>query len=57
VKARKLNAGSPWWITLDNQTEDQLQRWVKDSPRIEKTRTSQKCIAGGVLTPSDFVVV
>ena len=49
VKARKLNAGSPWWITLDNQTEDKLQRWVKDSPRIEKARRSQRRIAGGAL--------
>jgi DNA invertase Pin-like site-specific DNA recombinase len=49
VKARKLNAGAPWWIILDNPTEDKLRRWVKDSPRIEKTRTSQRCIAGGAL--------
>lgn len=49
VKARKLNAGSPWWITLDSRTEEKLHGWAKHSPCIEKARRSQRCIAGGAL--------
>jgi hypothetical protein len=49
VEARKANSGSPWWITLNAQTEERLRRWVKESPRIAKVRRSRRCIAGGAL--------
>lgn len=49
VKARRVNAGSPWWITLDKRTEETLCRWAKESLRIAKVRQSQKHIAGGAL--------
>lgn len=49
VRARKVNAGSPWWITLDSRTEEKLHGWAKHSPRIVKARRSQRCIAGGAL--------
>lgn len=49
VKARQVNPGAPWWITLDERTEEKLRRWVQASHRIAKVRQSQKYIAGGAL--------
>jgi hypothetical protein len=44
LKARKLNAGSPYWITLDETDEQKLQEWVLNSSRIHtssQTRTEE----------------
>ncbi len=49
LKARKLNSGSPWWITLDHKTERKLLQWTESSPRIAKSRKSQTRIEGGAL--------
>jgi len=49
IKARKLNSGSPWWITLDERTEQELRRRSETSPRITKKRASQRHIAGGAV--------
>jgi hypothetical protein len=37
IQARRLNAGSPYWITLHENDERQLQDWVRNSSRIQKT--------------------
>jgi DNA invertase Pin-like site-specific DNA recombinase len=34
LPARRLNRGSPYWITLDDAKQSQLQQWVRDSSRI-----------------------
>jgi hypothetical protein len=34
VQARKLNAGSPYWITLNATDEQRLRNWARDSNRI-----------------------
>jgi hypothetical protein len=34
VQARKLNAGSPYWITLSEIDHQKLQEWVHNSNRI-----------------------
>jgi DNA invertase Pin-like site-specific DNA recombinase len=39
VKTRRLNATSPYWISLDSGTEEQLSEWVKNSPKITKQKT------------------
>jgi hypothetical protein len=44
LKARKLNAGSPYWITLDEKDEQKLREWVRNSSRIHtasQTRTEE----------------
>jgi len=35
IQARRLNAGSPYWITLDETDERKLRDWVRDSCRIQ----------------------
>ncbi len=34
IPARRLNQGSPYWITIDQSTATELERWVRESPRI-----------------------
>jgi DNA invertase Pin-like site-specific DNA recombinase len=34
VQARKLNGGSPYWITLNETDEQRLRDWVRNSSRI-----------------------
>ncbi len=34
VQARKLNAGSPYWITLSEMDQQKLRDWVRNSNRI-----------------------
>ena len=41
LPARRQNQGSPWWITLDLDTERRLSRWVEQSVRIRKSRIQQ----------------
>jgi DNA invertase Pin-like site-specific DNA recombinase len=38
IDARKLNNGSPWWITIDRRKERELRRWVSKSTKIQKLR-------------------
>jgi len=47
LKARKLNAGSPYWITLDETDEQKLREWVRNSSRIHTA--SQTRTEGGAL--------
>jgi hypothetical protein len=49
VQARKLNSGSPWWITLDSPTEQRLHSWAESSLRISKVRRSRTLSEGGAL--------
>ena len=37
IQARRLNAGSPYWITLHENDEQQLQDWVRNSSKIQRT--------------------
>jgi len=49
VKARKNNNGTPWWITVDQETVGKLQQWAEDSKRIAAARRSQTHVEGGAL--------
>ena len=33
-RARRRNNGSPYWITLDDDTKEALRAWVRNSSRI-----------------------
>jgi len=35
LPARRLNRGSPYWITIDEAKSEALNNWVRDSTRIE----------------------
>jgi transposase-like protein len=35
VTARRLNHGSPYWITIHAQKEQELEKWVRESKRIQ----------------------
>jgi hypothetical protein len=37
IQARRLNAGSPYWITLHETDEQKLQDWVHNSCKIQRT--------------------
>jgi transposase len=41
IQARRLNAGSPYWITLNEAGEQKLQDWVRNSCRIRVTSPTQ----------------
>ena len=35
LPARRLNHGSPYWITIDKRKSEELETWVRESSRIE----------------------
>jgi len=35
IQARRLNAGMPYWITLNETDEQKLRDWVRNSRRIQ----------------------
>jgi Recombinase/Recombinase zinc beta ribbon domain len=37
IQARRLNGGTPYWITLSETDEQKLREWVHDSSRIQTT--------------------
>jgi DNA invertase Pin-like site-specific DNA recombinase len=37
IQPRRLNRGSPCWITLDAAKEQQLRDWVRNSSRLQKS--------------------
>jgi transposase-like protein len=47
VQARKLNAGSPHWITLTEMDHQKLQDWVHNSTRIHSASSTHP--EGGAL--------
>src|SRR6267378_3249426 len=40
IQARRLNAGAPYWITLNETDEQKLRDWVRNSSRIQNGRAS-----------------
>jgi hypothetical protein len=36
IPARRLNNGSPYWITINPQKERELEKWVRESNRIPR---------------------
>jgi len=40
VSARRLNHGSPYWITLNEEKEEYLRQWVQNSVKINKLTTT-----------------
>jgi DNA invertase Pin-like site-specific DNA recombinase len=47
LQARKINAGAPYWITLNEADEQKLRTWVRNSNRIHTA--SPRCTAEGAL--------
>jgi len=41
IRARRLNAGSPYWITLSETDEHKLRDWVHNSCRIQMTSSTR----------------
>jgi DNA invertase Pin-like site-specific DNA recombinase len=41
IQARRLNAGSPYWITLNEADEQKLQDWVRNSCRIQSVSSTR----------------
>jgi transposase len=41
IQARRLNAGSPYWVTLNETDEQKLRDWVRNSCRIRMTSSTQ----------------
>ena len=41
IKARRLNAGSPYWITLNEPDDQKLQDWVRNSCRIQSVSSTR----------------
>ena len=35
ITARRLNHGSPYWITISPQQQQELEKWVRESNRIQ----------------------
>jgi excisionase family DNA binding protein len=40
IQARRLNAGSPYWITLNETDEHRLQEWIRNSCRVRITSSA-----------------
>jgi hypothetical protein len=36
IQTRRVNSGTPCWITLDEAAEEKLRDWVRNSSRIQK---------------------
>jgi len=41
IAARRINGGSPWWVTIHPEKERKLHQWVENSTRIQKIRRQQ----------------
>jgi hypothetical protein len=42
VDARRRNDGSPYWITVDSQKDEELRQWVRNSTKIRKQRNQSE---------------
>jgi len=51
IRARRLNAGSPYWITLSETDEHKLRDWVHNSCRIQMT-SSTRLVEGALKSTS-----
>jgi DNA invertase Pin-like site-specific DNA recombinase len=47
LPARKVNAGAPYWITVNESEERKLQGWVRDSDRI-RTASPKLTVEGAL---------
>jgi transposase-like protein len=47
LQARKVNAGSPYWITINESEEQKLQGWVRNSDRIH-TASPKLTVEGAI---------
>ena len=49
IRARRLNNGMPYWITLSASDEQKLRDWVRNSSRIQNGAAFQNATGGGAL--------
>lgn len=49
VQARKVNNGSPWWITIGKGKETEIFDWVANSGKIRKPRQALTSAEGSAL--------
>ena len=47
IRARRLNSGMPYWITLNPSDEQKLREWVRNSSRIQNSKAFQNATGGG----------
>jgi excisionase family DNA binding protein len=40
IQARRINAGSPYWITLNETDEQKLRDWVRNSSKVHTTSST-----------------
>ena len=44
LRARRRNNGSPYWITLDDDTNEAMRTWVRDSSRIRRPHENPEAV-------------
>src|SRR5262252_1279039 len=49
IQTRRLNAGAPYWITLNETDEQKLRDWVRNSSRIQNGKASPNPTGGSAL--------
>jgi len=49
IQGRRLNSGTPYWITLSASDEQKLRDWVLNSGRIQNGEAFQNAKGGGAL--------
>jgi hypothetical protein len=47
IQARRLNAGMPYWITLNESDEQKLRDWVCNSSRIQTSSSPRESPKSG----------
>ena len=48
LPARRLEPGSPYWITLAAETEAALRAWVANSNRLKPQQTPKAAVSGAI---------
>jgi hypothetical protein len=48
LPARRLQTGSPYWITLSAEKEAELRTWVASSNRIKSSQTTNATVSGAI---------
>jgi DNA invertase Pin-like site-specific DNA recombinase len=48
LPARRLQTGSPYWITLGAEKEAELRTWVANSNRIKPSQTKNATVSGAI---------
>jgi hypothetical protein len=49
ISARRVNAGMPYWITLDKANEQKLRTWVRHSTKIQNGKSFRNAAVAGAL--------